>query len=201
MLTSFIGLSKAIEGITPSSAYRPFIILDYIDEDKVKEWSFDGITEALQYNDDFFQIEIIYYRNAVNYLLENDISFTETFEILAEYGFEITTSSSKKAYNLNSELMASVLASRNHSDAWQGISDEINDLAKEYGDYLESKSNLEEFLDKLVRFKNDAISKLEMDIYLSPYSKYKKEIIDWFLSGNSKDFIVDKISRLEEPQE
>jgi hypothetical protein len=201
MLTSFEELSKAIERITPSSAYRPFIISDYIDEDKVKEWSFDGITEALQYHDDFFLIEIIGYREAVDYLIENDVSFTETFEILAEYGFEISTLPSRRAYNISSELMAGMLAGRNHTNAWQGVSDKINDLAKEYGDYLQSKSDLEEFLDKLIRFRNVTISKLEADIYLSPYSKYKKEIIDWFLPSSGKEFIIDKISRLEETQE
>lgn len=201
MLTSFEELSKAIEDITPSGAYRPFIISDYIDEDKVSEWSFDGITEALQYHDDFFLIEIIGYREAVDYLIENDMSFTETFEILAEYGFEISSSPAKRAYNLNSELMACVLAGRNQRDAWYEVEDKINDLAKEYDNYLQSKGNLEKFIDKLVRFRNDTIGQLGGDIYLSSYEKYKKEIIDWFLSSNDRDIIVDRISRLEETQE
>jgi len=200
MLTSFEKLSKAIERITPSGAYRPFIISDYIDEDKVSEWSFDGITEALQYHDDFFLIEIIGYREAVDYLIENDVSFTETFGILAEYGFEISTLPSKRAYNMSSELMAGMLAGRNHTNAWYEIDDKINDLAREYGNYLEPRGNLEKFLDKLISFRDKSIGQLEMDIYLSPYDKYKKEIVDWFLLDSDKDVLIERILKIEETQ-
>jgi hypothetical protein len=101
---------------------------------------------------------------------------------------------------MSSELMAGMLAGRNHTNAWYEIDDKINDLAREYGNYLEPRGNLEKFLDKLISFRDKSIGQLEMDIYLSPYDKYKKEIVDWFLLDSDKDVLIERILKIEETQ-
>ena len=56
----------------------------------------------------FFHVEIIYYYKAMDYLREHDTSLTESLELAAEYGY--TTE------NLNSELLASLHASRDREN-------------------------------------------------------------------------------------
>ena len=70
-----------------------------------------------------FDIEIIYYSNAIKYLQENDASLQESLEIAAEYGYELK--------NLNSEVLASLLASRNSQDSFHDVRDEIEEFFAE----------------------------------------------------------------------
>lgn len=50
-----------------------------------------------------WRIDIIYYNNAINYLREKDFSLTRSIELAEEAGFQMI--------DLNSELLASLLAS------------------------------------------------------------------------------------------
>lgn len=51
-----------------------------------------------------FDVEIIYYYKAMEFLKEHDQSLSESIEIAVEFGFELAS--------INSELLASLLASR-----------------------------------------------------------------------------------------
>ena len=70
-----------------------------------------------------FDIEIIYYSNAIKYLQENDASLQESLEIAEEYGYELK--------NLNSEVLASLLASRNSQESFHDVRDEIEEFFTE----------------------------------------------------------------------
>ena len=70
-----------------------------------------------------FDIEVIYYSNAIKYLQENDPSLNESLEIAAEYGYELK--------NLNSEVLASLLASRNSQESFFDVRDEIEEFFAE----------------------------------------------------------------------
>ena len=70
-----------------------------------------------------FDIEVIYYSNAIKYLQENDPSLKESLEIAAEYGYELK--------NLNSEVLASLLASRNSQESFFDVRDEIEEFFAE----------------------------------------------------------------------
>ena len=71
------------------------------------------IFEDLQENG-YFNEEVIYYSSAIRYLKENDASLTESLEIATEYGY--TTE------NLNSELLASLHASKKkESQFWEDV--------------------------------------------------------------------------------
>ena len=67
-----------------------------------------------------FDIEVIYYSNAIKYLQENDPSLNESLEIAAEYGYELK--------NVNSEILASLLKSQNVRDEFLEFRDEINEF-------------------------------------------------------------------------
>ena len=80
---------------------------------------FESIYTAIDENNGF-DIEIIYYSNAMEYLTRNDNSLRESIEIALNYGYELK--------NINSELLASLLASQNSRDEFNNYENEINEL-------------------------------------------------------------------------
>ena len=119
-----------------SSLKTEISIIDYVNlEDIDFENAFDSITEKLDENNGF-DIEIIYYSRAIAYLQENDPSLNESLEIAAEYGFELK--------NLNSEVLASLLATQNAREEWYSLETEINDFFQELHDELEEEDEDEE---------------------------------------------------------
>ena len=95
-------------------------IINYIDIDEIdNDDAFASIYEMIEKNDGF-NCEVIYYKNAIRYLQENDPSLSESLEIAADYGYEIK--------NLNSEILASILKSQNVRDEFLDFRDEINEF-------------------------------------------------------------------------
>jgi hypothetical protein len=79
-------------------------IMDYIDIDNIDMDSpFDSINDMIEDNGGF-NIEIIYYFNAMEYLSKNDPSLTISINIASEYMEDFRS--------LNSEILASLLASQ-----------------------------------------------------------------------------------------
>lgn len=98
---------------------------EHINISDIDEYTtFDDLTELLD-DSSAFDVEMIYYSKAIEYLSENDPSLRESMEIASEYGYE--------AKDLNSELLASLLASRNTREEWS-----------------EKESEIETFLDSLI---------------------------------------------------
>ena len=77
-------------------------------------------------------MEIIYYSNAIKFLQENDPSLKESLEIAEEYGFEIGS--------LNSEVLASLLASRQAEEEFYDLQSEIDDFFQDLCDELEEET-------------------------------------------------------------
>ena len=83
---------------------------DYLSEDmkeNLHEFTAYEIQEELQ-EYGFFDVEIIYYSKAMQYLKEHDNSLRESLELAAELGYQTE--------NLNSELLASLHASTKKED-------------------------------------------------------------------------------------
>tara|TARA_R100000734_G_C3291311_1_gene83121 strand:+ start:358 stop:804 length:447 start_codon:yes stop_codon:yes gene_type:complete len=97
--------------------------LDYLSEDtqeNLHELTDYQIAEELEDNG-FFDVEIIYYANAIDYLREHDNSLRESLEIASEYGY--------KTEEINSELLASLLASRKkREDFYSYVLPKIQDI-------------------------------------------------------------------------
>ena len=89
--------------------------IDYLD-------AYNSIYDMIADNNGF-DIEIIYYSRAIEYLKINDNSLRESLEIAQEYGYELK--------NLNSEILASLLASQNARDEFYELEKEINDFFNE----------------------------------------------------------------------
>mgnify|MGYP001560813883 CR=1 FL=1 len=79
----------------------------------------DDLFEIIQ-DEGGFEIDIIYYSRAMKYLLENDISLSESIEIAVDMGYELD--------NINSETLASLHASQKVRDDFYSITDEINEI-------------------------------------------------------------------------
>ena len=87
--------------------------------------SFDEIVEAIDENRGF-EVEITYYASAMEYLTRNDSSLNKSMEIAEEYGYT--------PKNINSELLASLLASRYCRDEFEEYRGEIETFFDELED-------------------------------------------------------------------
>lgn len=102
-------------------------VFNYIDEEDLK--NIEDIEDLIEYlelaNQDYniTQTEVIYYSNAINYLKENDNSLEESLEIAESYGYKIN--------DLNSELLASLLKSRNNEEDYREFLNEIENKESE----------------------------------------------------------------------
>lgn len=104
-------------------------IMDYINiEDIDYSDAFNSICDMISDNNGF-DIEIIYYSNAIKYLQANDPSLRESLEIANEYGFSLD--------KINSETLASLLASQNARKEFNELQNEINTFFAE----LEEEEN------------------------------------------------------------
>ena len=94
-----------------------FDIMDYFQTDELEDINdYDELEEKLS-DECAFDIDIIYYGSAMEYLMEHDTSLQESMEIADEYGYE--------PKNINSELLASLLASRDARDEFYELQNEI----------------------------------------------------------------------------
>jgi hypothetical protein len=95
-------------------------ILDYVDVEEIDIYKpYYSIHDMIIENGGF-NIEIIYYSEAINYLKENDFSLKLSLEIAKDFGYNIE--------DLNSELLASLLASENATTKFQDLQKEIEDF-------------------------------------------------------------------------
>jgi hypothetical protein len=96
-------------------------ILDYItDFENIS--SFEELYEELDDNR-AFEVEIIFFSEAINYLKEEDPSLKESLEIAEEYGYSLS--------GLSSEVLASLLASQRVRENFKRYEDELNEILSE----------------------------------------------------------------------
>jgi hypothetical protein len=108
-------------------------ITDYVNAEDIDiENAYEFILEALQENGGF-NVEIIYYARAMEYLKENDPSLQESLEIANDFGFSLDS--------LNSETLASLLASRNAEEQFFELQSEIDEFFQDLCDELETEED------------------------------------------------------------
>lgn len=111
--------------------------------------SFDELRENID-NGSGFDQEIIYYSNAIKYLTDNDASLRRSMEIASDMGYEVK--------NLNSEILASLLASEIERERFEELESFFDDYFTELQeinsslerlDEIESEDVTEELLEEL----------------------------------------------------
>jgi len=86
---------------------------NYVDEDKFdQDYTADDLYNAID-EVNGFEEDIIYFSTAMNYLMEEDNSLRESLNIAEEYGYS--------PGDLNSEILASLLASRRNREEFPEI--------------------------------------------------------------------------------
>lgn len=98
-------------------------LVDNLDLDNIN--SFEDVVEAID-NEGLFNVEIIYYSSAMDYLQENDPSLRESVRIASEFGYETN--------RLSSELLASLLASETVREGFYEYQNEIEEFFNELED-------------------------------------------------------------------
>ena len=95
-------------------------INDFLDDPTRAEINdFDELAEILRENG-FFDVEIIYYSKAMEYLDRNDYSLKDSLSLAGDMGYEIR--------DLNSEILASLLASEDLQCQFGRLEEEINEF-------------------------------------------------------------------------
>jgi len=98
-------------------------IADYLHADDLEGiLDHDDLYEFLS-DTDFFQVEIIYYSKAIKFLSENDASLSESMSLADEMGFTLN--------NINSETLASLLASEQRREEFSDLQNEIDEILTE----------------------------------------------------------------------
>jgi len=126
----------------------------YDENPKYHELDIDAIIQEIENQDSLFDLdelneavwdsgvlqeEFIYYHDAIKYLMENDPSLSEAFEIASEHCFDTK--------NLNSCVLAGLLASRQNEDDWHNLSRDLDE--EDFDDDGERRDQmLEQILDK-----------------------------------------------------
>jgi predicted nucleic acid-binding Zn-ribbon protein len=116
-------LKNKIEEFLKSLNIDNLEITDFID---IEEIDLNNPIESIynQIDDNGgFNIDIIYYSNAIQYLKENDPSLNESLNLAAELCYEVK--------NLNSEILASLLASQNVRNDFYDAESKISNFFEE----------------------------------------------------------------------
>ena len=88
--------------------------------DELEDYDTHQIYDELQDNG-FFNVDVIYYSKAIEYLKNNDASLSESIDIATEYGFTLE--------NINSETLASLHASRDRENKfWEDVQPELEKI-------------------------------------------------------------------------
>ena len=97
-----------------------YLSLEYLGEDELDDYDTHQIYDELQDNG-FFNVDIIYYSKAIEYLKNNDASLSESIEIASEYGYTLE--------NINSETLASLHASQQRINKfWEDVEPELEKI-------------------------------------------------------------------------
>lgn len=93
------------------------------------DWALNDIENAQElfnylHDNSFLDVEIIYYSKAIQYLKENDPSLCDSLELASEWGYELK--------NINSELLASLLATQKLFESLAELDEEITEIFNEF---------------------------------------------------------------------
>ncbi len=97
--------------------------------------SADNIRDTLD-NSNAFDVEIIYFSNAIEYLSKHDSSLIISLGLAHEMGFSLD--------KLNSETLASILATENVKEEFSTIERELDELCEELQTLIEEEETEEE---------------------------------------------------------
>ena len=108
-----MSISTKLQQIAEDNNFDIDLANAYYNEDTFNDFC-DKVNDAIMHE------EIIYYSEAIKYLMREDASLSDSLEIASEYGY--TTE------QLNSELLATLLYRQKLTEQWYEISEQIEEL-------------------------------------------------------------------------
>jgi hypothetical protein len=115
--------NKRIEDFLKGLEIESLDVMDYVNIDDIDfSDAYQSIYEMIDDNGGF-NVDIIYYSNAIDYLSKNDPSLHESLQLAADSGFNLT--------DLSSEVLASLLASEKCRDDFSALQTDIEDFFNE----------------------------------------------------------------------
>lgn len=125
---------------------------------------FDSIQGLLQENGDF-DINIIYHHAALDYLKQNDPSLQFSLKIAESMGFELK--------RLNSEILASLLASENAREEFDNLRNQIEEFFIKLQEEEEKEEEKPLFVEKKVDFREKLLllKSLADEIYKEKFNE------------------------------
>ena len=130
---TFETLTAGIKELFESTKFLgDYLDVEYIINFKVfqdKDESFTGFCDTVNVQID--ESEVIYYSRAINFLMENDISLTESMQLASDFGYS--------PENINSELLATLLLQSELRSNFNEIEDLVMDLFDQYEDSNEEE--------------------------------------------------------------
>ena len=115
--------NERIEDFLKSLNIENLYVMDYVNIDEIDfSDAYQSIYEMIDDNGGF-NVEIIYYSNAIDYLSKNDPSLHESLQLAADFGFNLT--------DLSSEVLASLLASEKCRDDFSALETDIEEFFNE----------------------------------------------------------------------
>jgi hypothetical protein len=115
--------NERIEDFLKSLNIDNLYVMDYVNIDDIDlSDAYQSIYEMIDDNGGF-NVDIIYYSNAIDYLSKNDPSLHESLQLAADSGFNLT--------DLSSEVLASLLASEKCRDDFSALQTDIDEFFNE----------------------------------------------------------------------
>ncbi len=128
-------IKEKIEGFLNNLDFRNYITeyieVEDIDLDNAYQWLYDELEESA-----FFNVDIIYYSNAIDFLKENDPSLHDSLELAGDLGYDTE--------NLSSEILASLLASDMELKKFHDLKNEIEEFFDEIREEVEELEDEDE---------------------------------------------------------
>jgi len=108
-----MNIYNKLQKITEDNKFDIDLANLYYNEDTFTDFS-DKVNDAIM------EEEVIYYHEAIKYLMNEDASLSDSLDIASEYGY--TTE------QLNSELLATLLYQQRLTEQWYEISEQVEEL-------------------------------------------------------------------------
>ena len=108
-----MSISTKLQQIAEDNNFDIDLASIYYNEDTFNDFC-DKVNNAIMHE------EVIYYYEAIKYLMREDASLSDSLEIASEYGL--------RTEDLNSELLATLLYQQKLTEQWYGIEEQVKEL-------------------------------------------------------------------------
>ena len=131
-MTNFQNQNEKINEFLNSLQLLELNLSDLITADDITDYE-NAFEEIKDFVENDLCVDVIYYSKAINFLRENDPSLSDSLELAKDLGYTVD--------RLNSEVLASLLASDMNANLFYEMEDKITEFFNRLGDEDEDEDN------------------------------------------------------------